>query len=368
MGFLGLIISKDEKTFDIPAGFTMQLFMACLDLNSVGEKDVSTLYMRPGGQPTSYILCNLRRSGELNCAIQQEYSMEDGPVTLWCSKGTIHVTGRWAMSEDDEEEDDEEEEEEERPLTLIEKRQQREKAEREAEAASAKQTEVQSGHKRDRQEAETVPKSDPKQTKKAKQDVQSSSPTGVSASAPNTNPITSATAATKAATKAAVKATAKEKAEQAKLAKSVKQAEEEELLLLAAMMAPAHRVEIAKLEGEKARKKWKVRPEGDEGVVVPEPRQKSHSSGVLYTDYIIGRGIEPKLGGKIKILYEGSFPDGTVFDSRLKKSKPFVFRKGATEVIRGLDLGVEGMRVGGSREIIVPAALGYVQKIRWDDV
>ena len=106
------------------------------------------------------------------------------------------------------------------------------------------------------------------------------------------------------------------------------------------------------------RKKWKIKPQNDEGVLVLVPKSLKKASGVSVTDYIIGKGAEPKLGAKIKITYEGSFPDGTVFDQRITRAKPFSFRMGTAQVIRGLDFGLEGMRIGGSREIIIPPELG----------
>ena len=67
---------------------------------------------------------------------------------------------------------------------------------------------------------------------------------------------------------------------------------------------------------------------------------------------------EPKLGAVVKLTYEGMFSDGTLFDSSLKRSKPFSFRKGTGSVIKGLDLGLEGLKVGGSRQIVIPPSLG----------
>ncbi len=71
-------------------------------------------------------------------------------------------------------------------------------------------------------------------------------------------------------------------------------------------------------------------------------------------------GIEPKLGKLVKVTYEGILPSGVVFDSNLKTTKPFQFRKGVGQVIRGLDIGLQGMRIGGAREILIPPTLGYV--------
>ena len=106
-------------------------------------------------------------------------------------------------------------------------------------------------------------------------------------------------------------------------------------------------------------KKWKIKPQNDEGILVLQPRQIAKGSeGLLITDFILGKGISPKLGSKISINYEGILPDGKVFDSNIKRTQPFTFRKGTAQVIRGLDLGIEGMKIGGSREIIIPPILG----------
>lgn len=105
-------------------------------------------------------------------------------------------------------------------------------------------------------------------------------------------------------------------------------------------------------------KKWKVSPEGNEGVVVPQPKLVNKDKGLQITDYIIGSGPEPKPGATVKILYEGYLTDGTLFDSKIKRKSPFAFRKGTGQVIKGMDKGLEGMRIGGAREIFVPSALG----------
>eukprot|EP00959_Pyramimonas_sp_CCMP1952_P377972 7917584-Pyramimonas_sp.AAC.1 len=54
---------------------------------------------------------------------------------------------------------------------------------------------------------------------------------------------------------------------------------------------------------------------------------------------------------------------GKVFDSTTGK-KPFEFRLGVGEVIKGWDVGVKGMRVGDKRTLVIPAAMGYVPYLR----
>lgn len=107
-------------------------------------------------------------------------------------------------------------------------------------------------------------------------------------------------------------------------------------------------------------KKWKIKPNSAEsGILIPKPTMKTNkANGLAITEYIVGKGELPREGAKIKLVYEGYFPDGTLFDSKLKHSDALVFRRGIGQVIKGLDLGVDGMRIGGSREITVPAALG----------
>jgi FKBP-type peptidyl-prolyl cis-trans isomerase len=105
-------------------------------------------------------------------------------------------------------------------------------------------------------------------------------------------------------------------------------------------------------------KAWKVKPQNEEGVLVAKPKPVYKDKGLKTIDYVIGNGPYPQPGAPVKINYIGLLPDGTVFDSRIKRKEPLVFRKGVHQVVRGLDVGMEGMKVGGAREITVPPELG----------
>jgi FKBP-type peptidyl-prolyl cis-trans isomerase len=59
------------------------------------------------------------------------------------------------------------------------------------------------------------------------------------------------------------------------------------------------------------------------------------------------------------VLYRGWLPDGTLFDERQNAANPFRFRLGAGSVIAGWDQGVQGMRAGGVRRLVIPPSLGY---------
>jgi FKBP-type peptidyl-prolyl cis-trans isomerase len=84
------------------------------------------------------------------------------------------------------------------------------------------------------------------------------------------------------------------------------------------------------------------------------------------TDGKLGSGDEAKPGKTVVVhytgwLYDANQPDqhGKKFDSSRDRDDPFEFRLGAGHVIRGWDEGVVGMRVGGHRTLVIPAALGY---------
>jgi rhodanese-related sulfurtransferase len=79
------------------------------------------------------------------------------------------------------------------------------------------------------------------------------------------------------------------------------------------------------------------------------------------TDMIVGVGDEALEMTKVSVHYSGWLMDGTAFDSSVGK-KPFSFTLGGGEVIAGWDQGVKGMRVGGKRELIIPAHLAYGER------
>ncbi|HEX5797813.1 MAG TPA: FKBP-type peptidyl-prolyl cis-trans isomerase [Candidatus Saccharimonadales bacterium] len=78
------------------------------------------------------------------------------------------------------------------------------------------------------------------------------------------------------------------------------------------------------------------------------------------TDINVGDGEEAVAGKKVTVHYTGTLKsDGTKFDSSLDRGEPFTFTLGAGEVIKGWDQGVEGMKVGGKRKLVIPAVLAY---------
>ena len=83
------------------------------------------------------------------------------------------------------------------------------------------------------------------------------------------------------------------------------------------------------------------------------------ASGLQYRDDAEGAGTEATRGKRVSVHYTGRLDDGTKFDSSRDRNEPFAFTLGVGQVIAGWDEGVSGMRVGGKRTLVIPAALGY---------
>jgi len=80
---------------------------------------------------------------------------------------------------------------------------------------------------------------------------------------------------------------------------------------------------------------------------------------VEVTDLATGSGDEALRHSRVTVHYTGWLEDGTKFDSSLDRGEPFSFTLGGRQVIAGWDQGVEGMKVGGKRRLVIPPELGY---------
>ncbi|TPR04665.1 Apolipoprotein O family protein [Aspergillus niger] len=139
--------------------------------------------------------------------------------------------------------------------------------------------------------------------------------------------------------------------------------EEEEAPKLA---APVEEKKEAK-EGKEAKKVQfaKNLEQGPTGSTQQKPAEKTTGTlgvkevkGVKIDDKKLGQGVAAKAGNTVAMRYIGKLEDGKVFDAN-KKGKPFTFKLGKGEVIKGWDIGVAGMAVGGERRISIPPHLAY---------
>lgn len=82
-------------------------------------------------------------------------------------------------------------------------------------------------------------------------------------------------------------------------------------------------------------------------------------SGLQYQDWVVGDGDEAKAGQTVVVHYTGWLVDESKFDSSKDRNQPFDFPLGGGRVIKGWDEGVAGMKIGGTRLLIIPSDLGY---------
>jgi FKBP-type peptidyl-prolyl cis-trans isomerase FkpA len=86
-------------------------------------------------------------------------------------------------------------------------------------------------------------------------------------------------------------------------------------------------------------------------------------SGLNYEDTVVGSGATAEAGQHVSVHYTGwLYADGVKgkkFDSSKDRGDPFAFGLGAGMVIKGWDEGVQGMKVGGTRVLVIPPQLGY---------
>ncbi len=94
--------------------------------------------------------------------------------------------------------------------------------------------------------------------------------------------------------------------------------------------------------------------------------EQSNVTELIKTDTKVGDGAEATAGKHVSVhytgwLYDAAAPDhhGKKFDSSRDRGQPFGFHLGAGHVIKGWDQGVQGMKVGGQRTLVIPSNLGY---------
>jgi FKBP-type peptidyl-prolyl cis-trans isomerase len=97
-----------------------------------------------------------------------------------------------------------------------------------------------------------------------------------------------------------------------------------------------------------------------------QPKRKINVSELQKIDTVVGDGKEAVAGNDVDVHYTGWLFDeeapehkGQKFDSSLDRGQLFSFPLGAGHVIKGWDEGVQGMKIGGKRTLIIPSEMGY---------
>jgi len=90
------------------------------------------------------------------------------------------------------------------------------------------------------------------------------------------------------------------------------------------------------------------------------PKQNTmNKQGVQIEILKEGTGAVAKNGDTVSVHYTGILENGTKFDSSVDRGIPFEFTLGAGQVIKGWDIGVEGMKIGEKRKLTIPSNLAY---------
>ena len=98
----------------------------------------------------------------------------------------------------------------------------------------------------------------------------------------------------------------------------------------------------------------------------PPAQMAAAEDQLAVTDNLIGKGAEAQVGTTVSVHYTGwlfkplaTKQHGRQFDSSRERGEPIEFVLGAGRVIKGWDQGLQGMKVGGKRTLIIPARLAY---------
>jgi FKBP-type peptidyl-prolyl cis-trans isomerase len=97
----------------------------------------------------------------------------------------------------------------------------------------------------------------------------------------------------------------------------------------------------------------------DSSLGVDLANSTSTDAGVYYRDITVGTGAVIATGQDNYMFYHAYFSNGVEFESLQPPDLPAVIRIGENRLIPGFEIGLQGMRVGGERQILVPPALGY---------
>ena len=92
---------------------------------------------------------------------------------------------------------------------------------------------------------------------------------------------------------------------------------------------------------------------------IDEEDYTTTESGLKYYDLVEGDGATPEAGQTVVVHYAGWLEDGTPFDNSYDRGEPFAFELGSGLVIPGWEEGLSTMKVGGKRQLVIPADLAY---------
>lgn len=315
--FWGLVLKANRKyTQTIKKGF--HLSQAALDVTGGSDEPVQLVLSSEGH---NYILCTLRKNKIEQVALDLNFAEGDEISFTSQGNGNVHLSGYLIPEQDDDldflEEDDSETEEQ-TPNVKGKKR----KQEKEANEVSAKK--INQAEDEDEDDSDFEESGEEDEGDDAEEDG--------------------------------------EEEEESSSEEEVTEPKPKQLKLDKGKQNGLENGKVVSKEKQKKDKNKKQQQQQQQEVKTPKGGERTIQGGVKIEDIRVGNGPEAKPGKKVQVYYEGRLKSNNkVFDSS-KQGNGFKFGLGRGEVIKGWDIGVAGMKVGGKRRITCPPHVAYGAK------
>nr|CAH0105917.1 unnamed protein product [Daphnia galeata] len=339
--FWGLIIEPGKK-YSQTVDSSFHISKATLDLSSATDEDITLLLDYEGQQ--EYILCHLNK-GNKQESLDLNFQSGDSISLFTHGQASIHLSGYLLGDDDDddmtlgdmlEEEEEEEEIDEEMEGKDL-------RATLQAKAVKRAQPEKSNGKAQKKPKVEMDEEDDDDEEEEAEAEEEEEP------KQPSPKPLT------------------KSQKKKEKKAQQQQQQQQSPKPAAAAPQQPQKKKEGASPAGKpqqqqqnkNKKQKQKANDSKTKGKVPESPAKQTLPGGLVVEDLKVGSGPESKKGDMVAVYYNGKLAkNGKQFD-QTNKGPGFKFKLGQGRVIKGWDLGVAGMKVGGKRKLTIPASLAY---------
>ncbi|KAL1501559.1 hypothetical protein ABEB36_006860 [Hypothenemus hampei] len=326
--FWGLIMEPDRR-YSQQVKKSFHISMAALDLETADDQPAQVMC---GYDGRNYLLCTLKAPNLVQCRLDLEFLAGSEVSFVLNGKGVIHLTGYLTdvdnedglTLEDLEEQSEEEEEEEEAAVEeeIVEtKSKKKRKKQKQTAEIPSKKSKLSNGQPKEQQVEETIEEEED-DSDYVFEETSGTDEADIDSEDESTDDVE-------------------------------EEIEEEE-------------IEQVVISSKKEKEKKKKNGDIEQNVKKEEPQSKTKKQvlkgGVIIEDLVVGNGPPAKPGRFVTVYYEGRLDkNNKMFDSTVK-GPGFKFRLGVGEVIKGWDIGVAGMKVGGKRKIICPPSTAYGPK------
>lgn len=353
--FWGLVL-KANKKYSQTVQKAFHLSQAALDLTKCGDADVQVMLT---SEESTYLLCTL---GKKNPQVALDLNFDEGDQISLSTKGegVVHLTGYLMPNEEDlfgVGEDEEEEEEDEEVEASPQKGKGKERvAKKVAQKVNAKEVQLEEGDEDEMDETFELPAKGAKAAKGgAKEEEDSDDDDDDDDDEDDEDDDDEDEDMDESKVDGAEDSDDDEEDDDDDEEDSDDDSEDEQPKAKVAKVEKKAPKQNGVENGKPSQKEQKKEGQQQQ----QEGKTRTLQGGLVVEDLKVGTGQEAKPGKKLAVYYEGRLKkNNKVFDSTAK-GPGFKFALGRGEVIKGWDLGVAGMKVGGKRRLTVPHQLAY---------